>query len=156
VLSPQTTYYRPSPSAFTPEFLRFQLLGPFYQRQLDEVKSQTTRDFVPISEQYRLFLLRPSLTEQREIATRLRTAFAWIDRLASEATSARKLIEHLDQTILAKAFRGELVSQDPNDEPASELLKRIRAERQAAGPPRRRNGQQKVRGIGAAAQTISK
>jgi len=62
VLSPQTTYYRPSPSAFTPEFLRFQLLSPFFQRQLNEVKSQTTRDFVPISEQYRLFLLRPSLT----------------------------------------------------------------------------------------------
>jgi type I restriction enzyme S subunit len=40
----------------------------------------------------------------------------------------------LDQSILAKAFRGELVPQDPNDEPASVLLQRIRAEREAAGP----------------------
>jgi type I restriction enzyme, S subunit len=43
-------------------------------------------------------------------------AFAWIDRLAAETTSARKLIDHLDQAVLAKAFRGELVPQDPNDE----------------------------------------
>jgi len=74
------------------------------------------------------------LTEQREIATRLRTAFAWIDRLAAEATSARKLIDHLDQAVLAKAFRGELVPQDPNDEPASLLLERIKAEQAVRSP----------------------
>jgi hypothetical protein len=51
------------------------------------------------------------------------------NRLASEAISARKLIGHLDQAILGKAFRGELVPQDPNDEPASALLERIQAER---------------------------
>jgi type I restriction enzyme S subunit len=56
-------------------------------------------------------------------------ASAWIDRLASEATSARKLIDHIDQAVLAKAFQGELVPQDPADEPASVLLERIRAER---------------------------
>jgi type I restriction enzyme S subunit len=38
-------------------------------------------------------------------------------------------VDKLTQSILAKAFRGELVPQDPNDEPASELLKRIQEER---------------------------
>jgi type I restriction enzyme S subunit len=38
-------------------------------------------------------------------------------------------IPKLEQSILTKAFRGELVPQDPNDEPASVLLERIRAER---------------------------
>jgi type I restriction enzyme S subunit len=49
---------------------------------------------------------------------------------------SRKLIpqtqlDRLNQSILAKAFRGELVEQDPNNEPAAVLLKQIRAEREA-------------------------
>jgi heme-degrading monooxygenase HmoA len=39
-----------------------------------------------------------------------------------KTTSARKLVDHLDQAILTKAFRGELVPQDPNDEPVNLLL----------------------------------
>jgi type I restriction enzyme, S subunit len=88
----------------------------------------------------------PSVSEQRTISSRVGTAFAWIDRLASEATNARKLIDHLDQAVLAKGFRGELVPQDPNDEPASMLLERISAERQAASVPRHRKEQRKMRG----------
>jgi len=52
-------------------------------------------------------------------------------RYGTDTTNARKLVDHLDQAVLAKAFRGELVPQDPNDEPASVLLDRIRAERVA-------------------------
>jgi type I restriction enzyme S subunit len=71
------------------------------------------------------------IQEQKEIVRRIEHAFGWIDRLANEATSARKLVDNLDQAVLAKAFRGELVPQDPNDEPASVLLDRIKAERAA-------------------------
>jgi type I restriction enzyme S subunit len=68
------------------------------------------------------------LEEQKEIVECIVKMSSWIDRLASETTSARKLIDHLDQSILAKAFRGELVPQNPNDEPASVLLERIRVD----------------------------
>ena len=44
-----------------------------------------------------------------------------------ERDKAEQLLNHLDQAILTKAFRGELVRQDPNDEPAEKLLERIRA-----------------------------
>ena len=40
-----------------------------------------------------------------------------------------KQIDLLEKSILAKAFRGELGTNDPNDEPASELLKRILEEK---------------------------
>jgi type I restriction enzyme S subunit len=75
----------------------------------------------------------PPVLEQKEIVSRTDAAFTWIDRLASEANTAHKLIDHLDQAVLAKAFRGELVPQDLNDEPASVLLERIRAQRQTPG-----------------------
>jgi type I restriction enzyme S subunit len=79
--------------------------------------------------------LRPSIDEQRAIVRVIGLAFSWIDRLASETTSARKLIDHLDQAILAKAFRGELVPQARNDEPASVLLERIKVDRRANAQP---------------------
>ena len=72
----------------------------------------------------------PSLSDQRSAIRKVVRAFAWIDRIALETTSARKLVDHLDQAILTKAFRGELVPQDSNDEPVNVLLERIRAERE--------------------------
>eukprot|EP00903_Cladosiphon_okamuranus_P022577 g20772.t1 len=70
-----------------------------------------------------------SLEEQIEIVHRIESAFQKIDRLAAEAKRALELTDKLDEAILAKAFRGELVPQDPTDEPASALLERIKAER---------------------------
>ena len=81
----------------------------------------------------------PSPEEQVEMKRQIDLAFARADRLEAEAARARKLLDRLESAILAKAFRGELVPQDPNDEPASMLLERIRAER-AAGPKQKRSG----------------
>ena len=74
----------------------------------------------------------PPREEQDEIVARVEKRMADARRieLAMQEASARLPI--FDQSILAKAFRGELVPQDPNDEPASVLLDRIRAEREAA------------------------
>lgn len=74
---------------------------------------------------------------QKRIAVALDAIFARADRLETEAARARALLDRLESAILAKAFRGELVPQDPNDEPASVLLDRIRAQRAAAPKAKR-------------------
>lgn len=75
-----------------------------------------------------------------EIVRRIESAFAKIDRLAKEAKRTLELVGRLDEAILAKAFRGELVPQDENDEPAEHLLVRIRAEREATPKGKRGRG----------------
>lgn len=70
-------------------------------------------------------LLLPPMDEQAEIVRRVEALFALADRIEARCTVARTQAQRLTPLLLAKAFRGELVPQDPNDEPASELLARI-------------------------------
>jgi type I restriction enzyme S subunit len=70
-----------------------------------------------------------SLEEQAEVANLLESQFSVIDNLEQTIESGLLKSEALRQSILKKAFEGKLVPQDPNDEPASELLKRIQAEK---------------------------
>jgi type I restriction enzyme S subunit len=83
----------------------------------------------------------PSKDEVFEICDRVETFFTLADQLEARLTAARKVVDRLTPALLAKAFRGKLVPQDPGDEPASVLLERIRAARQAeaaTGTPSRR------------------
>ena len=80
---------------------------------------------------------RPSIAEQTEIVRRVEQLFAFADQLEARVKAAQARIDRLTQSILAKAFRGELVPQDPNDEPASVLLERIKAQRAAVPKARR-------------------
>jgi type I restriction enzyme S subunit len=73
-------------------------------------------------------LLLPAIEEQAEIVRRVETLFAFADRLEARLQAAQTATERLTPALLAKAFRGELVPQDPNDEPASELLRRLQQE----------------------------
>jgi len=77
----------------------------------------------------------PPTGEQEEIVERV---FETLDVAAEHARrhgNFRAALKKLEQSLLAKAFRGELVPQDPDDEPAEALLVRIRAEREANDPP---------------------
>jgi hypothetical protein len=64
-----------------------------------------------------------------------------VSTIQTRYTKAKAHVEKLTQSILGKAFRGELVPQDPNDEPASVLLERIKREKAA-----RTNGQSEIMG----------
>ncbi|MEI7845509.1 MAG: restriction endonuclease subunit S [Chloroflexota bacterium] len=65
----------------------------------------------------------PSPDEQHEIVRRVEALFAMADRLEARWQSAQKRVAALTPSLLAKAFRGELVEQDANDEPAEAITK---------------------------------
>ena len=67
----------------------------------------------------------PSLAEQQEIVRRVEALFTFADRIEARLATAQKTVERLTPATLAKTFRGELVPQDPNDEPAASLLARL-------------------------------
>ncbi len=68
----------------------------------------------------------PPIEEQQEIVRRVEALFAKADRIEAQYQKARQQVDRLTPALLAKAFRGELVPQDPKDEPASVLLERVR------------------------------
>jgi type I restriction enzyme, S subunit len=72
-----------------------------------------------------------SIEEQFQIVQEIETRLSVADKLEETITQSLQQAEALRQSILKKAFAGQLVPQDPNDEPASKLLERIKAEKAA-------------------------
>ncbi|MCF7482926.1 restriction endonuclease subunit S [Vibrio sp. J1-1] len=74
----------------------------------------------------------PSMDEQKEIVRLVDQYFAFADTIEAQVKKAQARVDSLTQSILAKAFRGELVPQNDDDEPAEVLLKRIAQARKEA------------------------
>ena len=108
------------------------LQSPDIFTQATAVATGTAQKTVPLGGLRNFSIPYPSLVEQEHIVKRLEQLFAFADQIEQRVKEAQTRIDSLSQSILAKAFRGELVPQDPNDEPASELLARIQKEREEA------------------------
>ena len=90
--------------------------------------------------------LPPTIEEQQAIVAEIESRLSVCDKIEESIEQSLKQSESLRQSILKKAFEGKLVPQDPNDEPASVLLDRIKAEREKNNPeslPRRQTGKTK-------------
>ncbi|MDH4562314.1 restriction endonuclease subunit S [Pseudomonas sp. BN411] len=103
VLSPQTTYYRPNGEVIFNRYLMYFFQSVFFTRQVDKVKNQTTRDFVPITQQYLFFILVPPVKEQHRIVAKVDQLMALCDQLKSRLTQARQLNEQLACALVEQA-----------------------------------------------------
>lgn len=118
-----------------PEWLKWLFVAE--KESLYRFGKGTTHTTIYFPEWLSLHIAVPHIEEQRFIAQRTEQLLKYADGLSARVDDARVRVDALTQSILAKAFRGELVPQDPNDEPASVLLERIAAQR-AAGPKLKR------------------
>ncbi|MET8084305.1 restriction endonuclease subunit S [Micromonospora sp. NPDC005237] len=91
----------------------------------------------------------PPLVEQRSMVDQAKVALAGVDRLAAAVDQAERHASALRASLLLEAFSGRLVPQDPTDEPAFELLARIRAGRVAAPPKQSRRSRRSQKELAA-------
>ena len=104
------------------------------RKQIEEqVKSSAGHQRISTNAITRAVLRIPPPADQAEIVRRVDQLFALADVVERQLRKATVQVEKLAPSLLAKAFRGELVPQDPNDEPASVLLDRIRKAREEVG-----------------------
>ena len=108
----------------------------FYVRtvrdDLDAVAPATAQKNINLAVLSQVAVPVPPTEEQDVLLTAISEATEAASALAESQVMAASYVASLNQSILAKAFRGELVPQDPSDEPAGVLLERIRAERAQA------------------------
>lgn len=116
-----------------PHWLAGFLQSPMMQHWLSQGAREVARKTLNLGTLAEAMVPMAPLAEMKQIVYRLSSWFASTDELDQRAQACNASCTTLHQALLSKAFRGELVPQDPADEPASVLLERIRREREAAG-----------------------
>lgn len=123
------TLFRPSELASSGWLYIVLSEGQQVRDVLNDTKGSVGQVNISLSQCRAFQLPIPSIDEQAEIVRRVEVLFAHANRLEARMQAVRTAAQRLTPTILSKAFRGELVPQDPDDEPASVLLARLAAER---------------------------
>ncbi len=114
-----------------PEFLNLCLNSVQAQEWCSQVKTDgVSQSNINAQKLAEFVILTPPLEEQKEIVKQVEALFKKADEIEERYKKAKAFVDKLTQSILAKAFRGELVPQDPNDPPASKLLKKIKLEKE--------------------------
>ena len=126
---------RPNKNLVYPEYLNLWFSSHEIRLQIEiPLRSTSGVNNINSDETKKLNIPLAPISEQKEIVRRIESLFKLADSIANQQSKIQNQIETLNQSILAKAFRGELVPQDSNDEPASVLLERIREERDKVKP----------------------
>jgi type I restriction enzyme, S subunit len=113
------------------KYLVICIASSFFKTQLEEKRSGSAQPQIPAKTLKTFLLPLPPVDEQQEITNRVEKLFTFANQLEERYQAGKDCVDLFTPSLLAKAFRGELVEQDPTDEPASVLLERIRAARAA-------------------------
>ncbi|MDE1316486.1 restriction endonuclease subunit S [Vibrio aestuarianus] len=116
------------------KFVFHYMQSEHFQSQMRAITAGVAQQKVNLKNFKGLTLLAPSMEEQIEINRKISGLMDRADTVEKQYREAKDRLDRLTQSILAKAFRGELVMQDPNDEPAEKLLERILAEKEQSEP----------------------
>lgn len=111
------------------EYVALWIASDESQRWLGAMKKGVAYVGINIEDLRRLPVRLPARSEQDEIVRRVHSCLKLADRIDARCAAAKEQARRLAPLTLDKAFRGELAPQDPNDEPANELLARIAAAR---------------------------
>jgi len=120
-----TTYYTISPKELSMNFL-FYLLS---HMRLEKLDKSTAIPGINRNDVYSKVIILPSLAEQNKIVEVIENYYSILDNMENTISQSLNQTSGIRQSILKKAFEGRLVPQDPNDEPASVLLERIKADK---------------------------
>lgn len=128
-----------------PQFVLYMLTSQFAYAQIKDNVQGVTRPRVNLKILKSLEFPVPPIQEQAEIVRQVEQLFAHTDRIEQQASNALDRVNNLTQSILAKAFRGELTEQWRKDNPelisgensAEALLEHIKAEKAASKPAKK-------------------
>ncbi|SHK16828.1 type I restriction enzyme, S subunit [Desulfatibacillum alkenivorans DSM 16219] len=118
-------------TGLNPFFASLYVNSPFFKDALNLRKVGNAQPHFNVGSMKKAEIPVPSSEEQAVIVNKIQRLLDYSDNVKIRMLQANRLLDSQCQSILSKAFRGELIPQDPNDEPASVLLARIRAEREA-------------------------
>ncbi len=111
------------------KYISYMLKSSTIQKKMTNLSGSTAQQAIYIRDIKNLLIPVAPLLEQKIIVDKLERIFSNIKELESIINAELKRAQSLRQSILKRAFEGKLVPQDPNDEPASVLLERIKSEK---------------------------
>ena len=112
-------------SLITSTFLYYSCISECFQKEIRNHASATTLPILNKNNFTKLLIPLPPLSEQQRIVKEIERWFALIGQIEQDKVDLQTIIKQTKSKILDLAIHGKLVPQDPNDEPAIELLKRI-------------------------------
>ena len=112
------------------EYARIMIDSSLLQEQIHSQTYGNTVDTITISTANNYLCILPPISEQSKIVQSVKAAICLIDKIEGDNKEIRNTISLIKSKVLDLAIRGKLVSQNPDDEPASVLLERIRAEKE--------------------------